>query len=165
MQLACSRSRNLGRRDRVAFLLSSNCHHNGKTPKPMHKGVASTIKNVAFDLSSHPMLFDEDAANLLPYLLLPITGPEEYPDEEVLGMFDESDGEGDANTEIDNNAYDGGYQAGHRATIDTMPAHVSDRASDSSRQEAIHRPRNTRSTPIGVVIEIPPITSEEYEGE
>ncbi|KAJ5110719.1 hypothetical protein N7532_001254 [Penicillium argentinense] len=50
------------------------------------KGVASTIKNVAFDVPSHPMLFDEDAANLLPYLLLPITGPEEYPDDEMMSM-------------------------------------------------------------------------------
>ncbi|CAI7661403.1 unnamed protein product [Penicillium pancosmium] len=51
------------------------------------KGVASTIKNVAFDIDSHPMLFDEDAANLLPYLLLPITGPEEYSDEDMLSML------------------------------------------------------------------------------
>ncbi|KAJ5600578.1 hypothetical protein N7450_001645 [Penicillium hetheringtonii] len=51
------------------------------------KGVASTIKNVAFDVPSHPMLFDEDAANLLPYLLLPITGPEEYSDEDMMDML------------------------------------------------------------------------------
>ncbi|KAJ5198425.1 uncharacterized protein N7498_007542 [Penicillium cinerascens] len=51
------------------------------------KGVASTIKNVAFDVSSHPMLFAEDGANLLPYLLLPITGPEEFPDEESMSML------------------------------------------------------------------------------
>ncbi|KAF7713548.1 Uncharacterized protein PECH_000568 [Penicillium ucsense] len=51
------------------------------------KGVASTIKNVAFDISSHPMLFSEDGANLLPYLLLPIAGPEEFSDEEMLSML------------------------------------------------------------------------------
>lgn len=51
------------------------------------KGVASTIKNVAFDISSHPMLFAEDEANLLPYLLLPIAGPEEFPDEESMSML------------------------------------------------------------------------------
>jgi hypothetical protein len=50
------------------------------------KGVASTIKNVAFDVNSHPMLFDEDAANLLPYLLLPIAGPEEFPEDEMMSM-------------------------------------------------------------------------------
>ena len=50
------------------------------------KGVASTIKNVAFDVDSHPMLFDEDAANLLPYLLLPIAGPEEFPEDEMMSM-------------------------------------------------------------------------------
>jgi hypothetical protein len=51
------------------------------------KGVASTIKNVAFDVTSHPMLFGEDEANLLPYLLLPIAGPEEFPDDEMMSML------------------------------------------------------------------------------
>lgn len=51
------------------------------------KGVASTIKNVAFDIASHPMLFAEDEANLLPYLLLPIAGPEEFSDEESMSML------------------------------------------------------------------------------
>ncbi|KAJ5219770.1 DNA-binding protein HGH1 [Penicillium chermesinum] len=51
------------------------------------KGVASTIKNVAFDVTSHPMLFAEDEANLLPYLLLPLAGPEEYREEETLSML------------------------------------------------------------------------------
>lgn len=51
------------------------------------KGVASTIKNVAFDIPSHPMLFAEDGVNLLPYLLLPIAGPEEFADEESMSML------------------------------------------------------------------------------
>ncbi|KAJ5772026.1 Oligopeptide transporter OPT superfamily [Penicillium odoratum] len=51
------------------------------------KGVASTIKNVAFDIASHPMLFAEEEANLLPYLLLPIAGPEEFPDDEMALML------------------------------------------------------------------------------
>ncbi|KAJ6001677.1 hypothetical protein N7499_002462 [Penicillium canescens] len=51
------------------------------------KGVASTIKNVAFDIASHPMLFDEDAVNLLPYLLLPLAGPEEFSDEDTMDML------------------------------------------------------------------------------
>lgn len=51
------------------------------------KGVASTIKNVAFDLSSHPMLFSEDGVNLLPYILLPITGPEEFSLDESSNML------------------------------------------------------------------------------
>lgn len=50
------------------------------------KGVASTIKNVAFDIPSHPMLFSDDEANLLPYILLPITGPEEFSEEEAMEM-------------------------------------------------------------------------------
>lgn len=51
------------------------------------KGVASTIKNVTFDVSFHPVLFSEDEANLLPYILLPITGPEEFPEEEASEML------------------------------------------------------------------------------
>ncbi|KAJ9487260.1 hypothetical protein VN97_g6062 [Penicillium thymicola] len=51
------------------------------------KGVASTIKNVAFEIESHPMLFDEDGANLLPYLLLPLAGPEELSDEDTTDML------------------------------------------------------------------------------
>ncbi|KAF7593046.1 hypothetical protein BBP40_012134 [Aspergillus hancockii] len=51
------------------------------------KGVASTIKNVAFDISFHQTLFSEDDANLLPYILLPITGPEEFSEEETMAML------------------------------------------------------------------------------
>lgn len=51
------------------------------------KGVASTIKNVAFEIPFHPMLFAEDEANLLPYILLPIMGPEEYSEEESMSML------------------------------------------------------------------------------
>lgn len=51
------------------------------------KGVASTIKNVSFEIPSHPMLFAEDEANLLPYLLLPIAGPEEFSEEETMEML------------------------------------------------------------------------------
>lgn len=51
------------------------------------KGVASTIKNVAFDLPFHPKLLSEDEADILPYILLPIMGPEEYDDEESMDML------------------------------------------------------------------------------
>ncbi|KAJ5624730.1 hypothetical protein N7510_001039 [Penicillium lagena] len=51
------------------------------------KGVASTIKNISFDVPSHPMLFAEDEVNLLPYLLLPITGPEEFSEEDSMEML------------------------------------------------------------------------------
>ncbi|KAE8306890.1 hypothetical protein BDV41DRAFT_89212 [Aspergillus transmontanensis] len=51
------------------------------------RGVASTIKNVAFDIPFHPTLFSEDEANLLPYILLPIAGPEEFDEEETLTML------------------------------------------------------------------------------
>ena len=51
------------------------------------KGVASTLKNVAFDIESHPMLLAEDEANLLPYILLPVMGSEEYSEEDSNGML------------------------------------------------------------------------------
>ncbi|ORY63231.1 uncharacterized protein BCR38DRAFT_458435 [Pseudomassariella vexata] len=50
------------------------------------KGVASTIKNVAFDIPSHPSFLAEDEINILPYILLPITGNEEYSEEETMEM-------------------------------------------------------------------------------
>ncbi|KAI9729637.1 MAG: hypothetical protein M1818_008440 [Claussenomyces sp. TS43310] len=51
------------------------------------KGVASTIKNVAFEIPEHPKFFDDKEINILPYLLLPITGNEEYDEEDTLGML------------------------------------------------------------------------------
>ncbi|KAI5288015.1 hypothetical protein KEM52_001339 [Ascosphaera acerosa] len=51
------------------------------------KGVASTLKNVAFELAKHPYLLAEDEANVLPYILLPLAGPEEYADDEALAML------------------------------------------------------------------------------
>ncbi|PBP24002.1 DNA-binding protein HGH1, partial [Diplocarpon rosae] len=51
------------------------------------KGVASTIKNVAFEVDAHPSFLDEDEINILPYLLLPISGSEEFTEEESLGML------------------------------------------------------------------------------
>ncbi|KAH9877376.1 hypothetical protein IAQ61_002741 [Plenodomus lingam] len=63
-------------------------------------GVASAIKNVAFHVPAHPVLMSNlnpdpnltppsIGANLLPYILLPLMGPEEYPDEDTEGMLDE----------------------------------------------------------------------------
>ena len=51
------------------------------------RGVASTIKNVAFDIASHPMLLADEGANLLPYILLPLAGNEELSDEDTEGML------------------------------------------------------------------------------
>ncbi|PSN71851.1 DNA-binding protein-like protein HGH1 [Corynespora cassiicola Philippines] len=73
------------------------------TSHPSHirrLGVASTIKNAAFHVPSHPVLLSNlspdpalpppsQGANLLPYILLPLMGPEEYPDEDTEGMLDE----------------------------------------------------------------------------
>jgi len=51
------------------------------------KGVASVIKNVAFDIPSHPNFLDEDGINILPYLLLPIMGNETYDEDEMMDML------------------------------------------------------------------------------
>jgi hypothetical protein len=51
------------------------------------KGVASTIKNVAFDIPSHPSFLSEDDINALPYLLLPLTGNEEYDEDDTTDML------------------------------------------------------------------------------
>lgn len=51
------------------------------------KGVASTIKNVAFEVPSHPAFLSEDEINILPYVLLPIMGNEEYDVDESMSML------------------------------------------------------------------------------
>ncbi|CAJ2501934.1 Uu.00g047870.m01.CDS01 [Anthostomella pinea] len=51
------------------------------------KGVASTIKNVAFDVPSHPLFMSEDDIDILPYILLPIMGNEEYDEEDSMAML------------------------------------------------------------------------------
>lgn len=53
------------------------------------RGVASTIKNVCFDVPAHDTLLDSSGVNLLPYILLPLMGSEEYSDEDTEGMLDE----------------------------------------------------------------------------
>ncbi|QIW95374.1 hypothetical protein AMS68_000892 [Peltaster fructicola] len=56
------------------------------------RGVANTIKNAAFDVSSHPRLLTSEAEGgigLLPYILLPLMGNEEYAEEDTEGMLDE----------------------------------------------------------------------------
>lgn len=51
------------------------------------RGVASTIKNVAFEVDAHPAFLAENEMNLLPYILLPIAGNEEFDEEETLDML------------------------------------------------------------------------------
>ncbi|KAK0722238.1 hypothetical protein B0T26DRAFT_209237 [Lasiosphaeria miniovina] len=51
------------------------------------KGVASTIKNAAFDVPSHKTFLDEDGINILPYILLPIIGGEPYDEDETMAML------------------------------------------------------------------------------
>ncbi|PNS15761.1 Protein HGH1 [Sphaceloma murrayae] len=56
------------------------------------RGVASTIKNICFDVPCHNTLLapeSQDGLNLLPYLLLPLMGSEEYADEDTDGLPEE----------------------------------------------------------------------------
>jgi hypothetical protein len=53
------------------------------------RGVASTIKNVTFDVPAHGALLDESGVNVLPYVLLPLMGNEEYSLDDTEGMLDE----------------------------------------------------------------------------
>ncbi|KAJ1980370.1 Protein hgh1 [Dimargaris verticillata] len=52
-------------------------------------GVLSTIKNCCFESDKHDQLLDEDGINLLPYILLPLCGPEEFSEEDMEGMPDD----------------------------------------------------------------------------
>lgn len=52
-------------------------------------GVASTIKNCLFDIKSHKTLVHNPEINILPYILLPLAGSEDIPDDEVFSLPDE----------------------------------------------------------------------------
>ncbi|TID25126.1 dna-binding protein hgh1 [Venturia nashicola] len=53
------------------------------------RGAASTIKNVCFDVDAHQSLMATDGVNILPYIILPMMGPEEYDDEDTDGMLED----------------------------------------------------------------------------
>ncbi|KAK9766856.1 Protein hgh1 [Basidiobolus ranarum] len=52
-------------------------------------GVISTIKNCCFATQSHSDLLDEDQINILPSILLPLCGPEEFDLDDMDGMPEE----------------------------------------------------------------------------
>jgi hypothetical protein len=56
------------------------------------RGVASTLKNVCFEISAHPALLSLPSAlqveiDILPYILLPLAGSESFPDDEMEKML------------------------------------------------------------------------------
>jgi Domain of unknown function (DUF383)/Domain of unknown function (DUF384) len=64
------------------------------TEHPSHirrAGVARTIKNICFEISFHNLLLapEPEGLNLLPYILLPLAGPEEFPLDETEHMLPE----------------------------------------------------------------------------
>ncbi|KAG4104570.1 hypothetical protein H8356DRAFT_1639848 [Neocallimastix lanati (nom. inval.)] len=52
-------------------------------------GVISTIKNCCFNIEAHENMLDPDGLNLLPRILLPLAGPEDFNDEEMEALPDE----------------------------------------------------------------------------
>ncbi|CAG8433605.1 1189_t:CDS:10 [Ambispora gerdemannii] len=49
-------------------------------------GVVSCIKNCCFNVSQHLDLLSESKINLLPYILLPLCGPDEFDPDDMEGM-------------------------------------------------------------------------------
>lgn len=52
------------------------------------EGVASTIKNSLFDIQKHERLLTDSSIDLLPYILLPIAGPEEIEEDYMFDLPD-----------------------------------------------------------------------------
>lgn len=57
--------------------------------KIRREGVASTIKNSLFDIDSQHKLVHDEEINILPFILLPIAGPEEVNEDEMFNLPDE----------------------------------------------------------------------------
>ncbi|KAG0070642.1 hypothetical protein BGZ89_000130 [Linnemannia elongata] len=49
-------------------------------------GCITAIKNASFAVQHHPALMDESDINVLPYILLPLCGPEEFDIDDMEGM-------------------------------------------------------------------------------
>ncbi|CAN3354438.1 hypothetical protein DICA3_C15170 [Diutina catenulata] len=60
-----------------------------ETSKIRREGVASTIKNSLFDTNAHMKLLEDEKINLLPYILLPLAGPEEIDEDEMFDLPEE----------------------------------------------------------------------------
>ncbi|KAJ2103285.1 Protein hgh1 [Coemansia sp. S100] len=52
-------------------------------------GVDSTMKNICFEKESHREILDPKETNMLPYILLPLCGPEEFDMEDMEDMPEE----------------------------------------------------------------------------
>ena len=57
--------------------------------KIRREGVASTIKNSLFDTNAHMKLLTDPKINLLPFILLPLAGPEEIDEDEMFDLPEE----------------------------------------------------------------------------
>lgn len=61
----------------------------GHPDKIRRNGTVAIVKNVSFEISAHMLLLQDEELNLLPYLLLPLCGNEEYDIDDMEGMPDE----------------------------------------------------------------------------
>ncbi|KAJ2572898.1 Protein hgh1 [Coemansia sp. RSA 1836] len=52
-------------------------------------GVDSTMKNICFEKESHREILDPNETNMLPYILLPLCGPEEFDMDDMEAMPEE----------------------------------------------------------------------------
>ncbi|CAB4411873.1 unnamed protein product [Rhizophagus irregularis] len=52
-------------------------------------GVISCIKNCCFEMDHHLDMLSEEKINILPYILLPLCGPEEFDTDDMEGMPDD----------------------------------------------------------------------------
>lgn len=57
--------------------------------KIRREGVALTIKNSLFDTDKHDLLVNDEKINLLPYLLLPVAGPEDIDEDDMFNLPEE----------------------------------------------------------------------------
>ncbi|CAK9441006.1 uncharacterized protein LODBEIA_P48750 [Lodderomyces beijingensis] len=57
--------------------------------KIRREGVASTIKNSLFDTNAHMKLLTDPKINILPFILLPLAGPEEIDEDEMFDLPEE----------------------------------------------------------------------------
>ncbi|KAI3402726.1 HGH1 [Candida oxycetoniae] len=57
--------------------------------KIRREGVASTIKNSLFDTNAHMKLLTDPKINILPFILLPLAGPEDIDEDEMFDLPEE----------------------------------------------------------------------------
>lgn len=68
--------------DRERCVIQRLFHCTQSSNEIRQRGIVGTLRNCTFDMENHEWLLSPNI-NLLPYLLLPLAGPEEFEDEDV----------------------------------------------------------------------------------